>query len=176
MKGQVVTCQIALLFSFSPTAAKYFFIFAAVGENEYGQKAFLSAARKWCCRYTGGFQRRAGRSAFGTRFCPAKSSVLYLLQPLTAERDFPCLGGPFRWQQNRVFAMPSKLQKWSVRSEAIRRNFICRGNGAGSPREQKGYKARRSDVSPFSQYHHGSSSHTLSRASASVVFALFSER
>ena len=141
-----------------------------------GKKAFLSATRKWCCRYPGGFQRRAGRPAFGTRFCPAKSSVLYLLRPLTAERDCPCSGGHFRWQQNSVFAMPSKLQKWSVRSEVIRRNFIRRGNETGSPREQKGYKARHSDASPCSQYHHGNSSHTLSRASASVDFALLSER
>ena len=180
------------------------------GENEYRQKAFLSATRKWCCRYPGGFQRRAGRPAFGTRFCPAKSSVLYLLRPLTAERD--CHSGPlqnrrfcgerrssgvseicrlrrskrygacddeagrFRWQQNSVFAMPPKLQKWSVRAKAIRRDFIRRGNEAGSPRAQKGYKTRRSDASPFSQYHHGSSSHTLSKASASVDFALLSER
>lgn len=41
---------------------------------------------------------------------------------------------------------------------------------------QKGYKARRSDASSSSQYHHGSSSHTLSRARASVDFALLSER
>ena len=105
-----------------------------------------------------------------------RAGVLYLLRPLTAERDFPCSGRRFRWQQNSVFAMPSKLQKWSVRSQAIRRDFNLRGNEAGSPREQKGYKARRSDASPRSQYHHGSSSHTLSRASASVDFALLSER
>lgn len=123
-----------------------------------------------------GSSNRGEQHPVGTRFCPAKSSVLYLLRPLTAERDFPCSGRRFRRRQNSVFAMPSKLQKQSVQSEAIRRNFIRRGNKAGSPREQKGYKARRSDASPFSQYHHGSSSHTLSRASASVDFALLSER
>ncbi len=157
-----------------------------------------------------GSSNRGEQHPVGTRFCHAKSSVLYLLRPLTAERD--CHLGPlqnrrfcgerrssgvneicrlrrserygacddeagrFRWQQNSVFAMPSKLQKQSVRSEVIRRDFIRRGNGAGSPREQKVYKARRSDASSYPQYHHGSSSHTLSRASASVDFALLSER
>ena len=123
-----------------------------------------------------GSSNRGEQHPVGARFCPAKSSVLYLLRPLTAERGYPCSGGHFRWQQNSVFAMPSKLQKQSVRSEVIRRNFIRRGNEAGSPREQKGYKTRRSDAAPCPQYHHGSSSHTLSRASASVDFALLSER
>ena len=57
-------------FSFSILATKIDFVFLwHTGENEYRQKAFRSRAEKWCCRYPGDFQRRAGRPAFGTRSC-----------------------------------------------------------------------------------------------------------
>ena len=51
-----------------------------------------------------------------------------------------------------------------------------RGKTAVPTGEQKGYKARRSDVSRVFQYHHGNSNHTLSSASASVDFALLSDK
>ena len=57
-------------FSFSPAVAKASFeLLWRAGENEYRQKAFRSHARKSGCRYPGGFQRRAGWPAFGTRSC-----------------------------------------------------------------------------------------------------------
>ncbi len=40
-----------------------------------------------------GFQR--GQRPLGTRFCRAKSSVLYLLRPLTLERGCPSPDRPF---------------------------------------------------------------------------------
>ena len=79
--AQIIIPRVILLwayFHFPSSPQNHFFIFAACGENEYRQKAFRFNVKKWCCRYPGGFQRRPGRSAFGTRFCPAKSSVLYL--------------------------------------------------------------------------------------------------
>ena len=139
-------------------------------------KFFKSGPRKNLPGCPGGFQRRAGRPAFGTRFCPAKSSVLYLLRPLTAERDCPCSAGLFRWQQNRGLQCRQNCKNALFghrRSGEISSAEEMERDHRGSKRV---YKARRSDVTPRSQYHHGSSSHTLSRASASVVFALLSER
>ena len=48
-------------------------------ENEYRQKTFRSRAEKWCCRYPGGFQRRAGEACLWHTILLARSSVLYLL-------------------------------------------------------------------------------------------------
>lgn len=50
------------------------------------------------------------------------------------------------------------------------------GEAAVPTGEQKGYQARHSDVAHVSQYHHGSSSHTLSSSSASADFTLLSDK
>ena len=43
-----------------------------------GKKHF-DLAEKWCCRYPGGFQRRAGVACLWHTILLARSSVLYLL-------------------------------------------------------------------------------------------------
>ena len=59
-----------LYFLFSPVSAKNAFLFLRqTGKMNTGKKAFRSHAKKGCCRYPGGLQRRAGKSAFGTRSC-----------------------------------------------------------------------------------------------------------
>ena len=67
-------------FSFSILVTKTdFALLWHTGENEYRQKAFQSHTRKCCCRYPGGFQRRAGEACHWHTILLARSSVLYLL-------------------------------------------------------------------------------------------------
>ena len=69
----------ASFFIFHRCHKNRFCIFVAYGENEYRQKAFRSPAEKWCGRYPGGFQRRAGEACLWHTILLARSSVLYLL-------------------------------------------------------------------------------------------------
>ena len=60
---------IAAVFIFARCHKNRFAFLWHAGENEYRQKVFRSHAEKCGCRYPGGFQRRAGKPAFGTRSC-----------------------------------------------------------------------------------------------------------
>ena len=64
---------------FSPVFTKPILHFCGTGEDEYRQKTSRSHARKCCCRYPGGFQRRAGMACLWHTILRARSGVLYLL-------------------------------------------------------------------------------------------------
>lgn len=151
---------------------------------------------------------RGEQHPVGTRFCAAKSSVLYLLRPLTQERGCHRTGQTVSCGSRRTnICKHGRLA--DIRSSGVGDAAKCRAvdrNCVASPGEQKVYKTRRSDASPkivaYSSvissiifknaphasmmdanknvrrcsYHHGSSNHTLSRACASVFFALLSDR
>lgn len=72
-------CSANPLFHFPHVPQNRFRVFVAHGENEYRQKAFRSHAGKCCCRYPGGFQRRAGEACLWHTILLARSSMLYLL-------------------------------------------------------------------------------------------------
>ena len=74
------SCAVLIRFFHFPSwPQKPILLFVAHVENEYRQKTFRSRAEKWCCRYPGGFQRRAGEACLWHTILLARSSVLYLL-------------------------------------------------------------------------------------------------
>ena len=151
---------------------------------------------------------RGEQHPVGTRFCAAKSSVLYLLRPrrwkgsvTVPDRPFPVAA------EGRIFAGTGGLRIFVLRVYEVRQSAGWRPKLCYIAGEQKVYKARRSDAFPRKvidhssiissiffetaihasmmdasknvrrySYHHGSSNHTLSRACASVLFALLSDR
>ena len=91
---------------------------------------------------------RGEQHSVGTRFCVAKSSVLYLLRPLTQERGCPTPDS-FLWQQKDDYLQAREACgysffgcRWCDKEE------VCDRSYAASPGEQEVYKARRSDASP----------------------------
>ena len=93
-----------------------------------------------------GSSNRCELRPVGTRFCTAKSSVLYLLRPLTAERCCRVWAGRFRWQQNGGYLQCHHNCKCAL--FGCRRcceMTSCARNETVSPGEQMVYKTRRSD-------------------------------
>ena len=82
---------------------------------------------------------------------PAKSSVLYLLRPLTRERDCRRIGQAVSSGSRRAnickHGRLADIRSSGVGGAALRRSMT---EAAVSPGEQEVYKARRSDASPFS--------------------------
>ena len=151
---------------------------------------------------------RGEQHPVGTRFCSAKSSVLYLLRPLTLERGchrtgqtISCgsrranickhgrladirssgVGGAAKRRSSTEAALHHRGSKRYIKPAAATHplKVIAHSSIISSIIFEMANHASMMDASRnvrCCSYHHGSSNHTLSRACASVFFALLSDR